>query len=109
MTVQFAESSTRIGKVDPSMNSVWPDAPNDDFRSIFKTPPSPMWVYDLQTLKFLIVNDAARDLYGYSHAAFSVMTVLDIRPAEERARMLEAVHQRPDMETAQRWTHLKAD
>ena len=91
------------------MNSVWPDAPNDDFRSLFKTHPSPMWVYDPKTLKFLIVNDAARDLYGYSHAAFSVMTVLDIRPAEERERMLDAVHQRTDMETAQRWTHLKAD
>lgn len=91
------------------MNSVWPDAPNDDFRSLFKTHPSPMWVYDPETLKFLIVNDAARDLYGYTHAAFAVMTVLDIRPEEERERMLDAVHQRTDMEMAQRWTHLKAD
>jgi PAS domain S-box-containing protein len=68
-----------------------------------------MWVYDPETLKFLIVNDAARDLYGYSHAAFAVMTVLDIRPLGERERMLDAVHHRTDMETAQRWTHLKAD
>lgn len=90
------------------MNSVWPDAPNDDFRSLFKTHPSPMWVYDPQTLKFLIVNDAARDLYGYSQAAFAAMTVLDIRPAAERNRMLDAVQHRTDMETAQRWTHLKA-
>ncbi|MDK4701500.1 EAL domain-containing protein [Rhizobium sp. CNPSo 4062] len=91
------------------MNSVWPDAPNDDFRSLFKTHPSPMWVYDPQTLKFLIVNDAARDLYGYGDSDFAVMTVLDIRPSVERERMLDAVHHRTDIETAQRWTHLKAD
>lgn len=91
------------------MDSVWLDTPSDDFRSLFKTHPSPMWVYDPQTLRFLIVNDAARDLYGYSHAAFTAMTVLDIRPLDERERMLAAVHHRTDMEMAQRWTHLKAD
>jgi diguanylate cyclase (GGDEF)-like protein/PAS domain S-box-containing protein len=86
-----------------------PNAPNDDFRSLFKTHPSPMWVYDPETLSFLIVNDAAVDLYGYTPDNYAKMTVLDIRPADERKRMLAAVNGRTDMEKAERWTHLKAD
>ncbi|MGV1838071.1 sensor domain-containing protein [Rhizobium rhizogenes] len=91
------------------MNSVWPDTPNDDFRSLFETHPSPMWVYDPETLKFLIVNDAAHDLYGYRHEDYVGMTVLDIRPQKERERMLDAIRRRTDVEKAERWTHLKAD
>ncbi|MEZ2222615.1 putative bifunctional diguanylate cyclase/phosphodiesterase [Rhizobium sp. RCC_161_2] len=91
------------------MNSVWPDTPNDDFRSLFETHPSPMWVYDPETLKFLIVNDAARDLYGYRHEDYVGMTVLDIRPQKERERMFDAIRRRTDVEKAERWTHLKAD
>ncbi|WP_420882110.1 putative bifunctional diguanylate cyclase/phosphodiesterase [Rhizobium gallicum] len=82
---------------------------NDDFRSLFKTHPSPMWVYDPETLHFLIVNDAALDLYGFAPEDFSAMTVLDIRPAAERARMLKAVETRTDIEKAERWAHLKAN
>ncbi|MBB3964899.1 putative bifunctional diguanylate cyclase/phosphodiesterase [Rhizobium metallidurans] len=85
------------------------DTPNDDFQSLFATHPSPMWVYDPDTLCFLIVNNAAVDLYGYSREDYAGMTVLDIRPAHERQRMIAAVHARSDMERAERWTHLKAD
>ncbi len=85
------------------------DAPNDDFQSLFATHPSPMWVYDPDTLRFLIVNNAAVDLYGYSPQQYARMTVLDIRPAQERRRMLNAVYARTDMEKAERWTHLKAN
>jgi diguanylate cyclase (GGDEF)-like protein/PAS domain S-box-containing protein len=83
--------------------------PNDDFQSLFATHPSPMWVYDPDTLGFLIVNNAALELYGYSLQEYAGMTVLDIRPAHERRRMLDAVHGRTDMEKAERWTHLKAN
>ncbi|QRM44354.1 EAL domain-containing protein [Rhizobium sp. BG4] len=82
--------------------------PNDDFRSLFETHPSPMWVYDPRTLRFLIVNNAAHDLYGYSAEQFREMTVLDIRPPAERERMMTAVQGRTDIERAERWTHLKA-
>lgn len=85
------------------------DSPNDDFQSLFATHPSPMWVYDPDTLRFLIVNNAAVDLYGYGLHEYARMTVLDIRPDHERQRMLSAVHERTDMEKAERWTHLKAD
>ena len=51
-----------------------------------------MWVYDPVSLRFLIVNEAAVELYGYSPADYQRMTVLDIRPESERQRMLEAMH-----------------
>ncbi|MHB8246951.1 MAG: PAS domain-containing protein [Acidimicrobiales bacterium] len=41
-----------------------------------------MWVYDVETLRFLEVNDAAVADYGYSRAEFLEMTISDIRPAD---------------------------
>jgi diguanylate cyclase (GGDEF)-like protein/PAS domain S-box-containing protein len=79
-----------------------------DFRKLFATHPTPMWVYDPETLRFLIVNDAAVSLYGYSRAAYANMTVLDIRPESERSRMLAAVRSRSDLGRPERWQHLKA-
>ncbi|WP_454851343.1 putative bifunctional diguanylate cyclase/phosphodiesterase [Rhizobium binxianense] len=86
-----------------------PEALNDDFRSLFATHPSPMWVYDPDSLRFLIVNEAAIALYGYSREDYRQMTVLDIRPERERERMVKAVSGRTDMEKAERWIHLKAN
>ncbi|MDP3899069.1 MAG: EAL domain-containing protein [Mesorhizobium sp.] len=80
-----------------------------DFRALFVTHPTPMWVYDPETLRFLTVNDAAVRLYGYPAEAYAHMTVLDIRPKWERERMLVAVQARSDIERAERWQHLKAD
>ncbi|MBX9458873.1 MAG: EAL domain-containing protein [Rhizobium sp.] len=82
---------------------------DSDFRLLFEIHPSPMWIYDPETLRFLIVNEAALTLYGHARADFHTMTVLDIRPDYERARMLQAVHARTDIERAERWAHLKAD
>jgi diguanylate cyclase (GGDEF)-like protein/PAS domain S-box-containing protein len=80
-----------------------------DFRSLFESHPSPMWVYDPITLRFLLVNRAAQELYGYQQRDFASLTVLDIRPVYERQRMLDAVHNRSDIEKAERWEHLKSN
>ena len=42
-----------------------------------------MWVYDVQTLAFLAVNDAAVEAYGYSREEFAALSLADIRPAED--------------------------
>jgi diguanylate cyclase (GGDEF)-like protein/PAS domain S-box-containing protein len=54
------------------------------FRLLFDGNPAPMWVYDRETLGFIAVNDAAVEKYGYSRDQFLAMTVLDLRPHEER-------------------------
>ena len=50
---------------------------------IFRNHPRPIWVYDLTTLQFLDVNDAAVARYGYSRREFLQMRVTDIRPEED--------------------------
>ncbi len=61
----------------------------DNYRNLFDTNPHPMWVFDMETLKFLAVNDTAVAKYGYSREEFMQMTILDIRPPEEQKRLLE--------------------
>lgn len=53
------------------------------YRLLFESNPQPMWVYDLATLRFLAVNDAAVSHYGYSRAEFLDMTIMDIRPGDD--------------------------
>ena len=52
------------------------------YRLLFERSPHPMWVYDRETLRFLAVNQAAVDHYGYSQSEFQAMTILDIHPTE---------------------------
>jgi PAS domain S-box-containing protein len=65
------------------------------YRAMFASNPQPMWVYDVETLRFLDVNDAAVAHYGYSRDEFRAMTVMDIRPDEERRR-----NERPGLPSA---------
>ncbi len=53
------------------------------YRMLFDANPQPAWVYDLETLCFLLVNDAAVARYGYSSDEFLHLTIADIRPEEE--------------------------
>ncbi len=80
-----------------------------DFRILFTTHPTPMWVYDPETLRFIVMNDAAYTLYGYTADEIPGMTVLDIRPQTERDRMLTAIRDRSDLERPERWQHLRAN
>ena len=55
------------------------------FRLLFEANPNPMWVFDEETLRFLAVNAAALRHYGYIREEFLALTVLDLRPPEDRA------------------------
>jgi len=56
-------------------------------RLLFERNPLPTWLYEIDTLKFLRVNDAAVKMYGYNAEEFSNMTILDIRPESEHERV----------------------
>lgn len=58
---------------------------------LFFNNPIPMWIYDLETLEILAVNDAAIKHYGYSRDEFLTMTIKDIRPQEDVLYFLENV------------------
>ena len=61
------------------------------YRTLFAANPQPMWVFDVSSLAFLEVNDAATSQYGYSRGEFLAMTIADIRPPEDVPRMKSAV------------------
>ena len=69
-----------------------------------------MWAYDLETLRFVNVNDAAIGHYGYNKDEFLAMTLRDIRPPEELPR-LEAnlAEPRQRQERSGPWMHRKKD
>ena len=50
---------------------------------LFMNHPQPMWVYDMDSYRFLLVNDAAVAAYGYRREAFLTMTARDIRLPED--------------------------
>lgn len=52
----------------------------EKYKTIFYNSPLPKWIYDLDTLRFLEVNNAATKVYGYTHEEFLNMTIKDIRP-----------------------------
>jgi two-component system, cell cycle sensor histidine kinase and response regulator CckA len=62
------------------------EQPADAYRALFEHNPMPMWVYDSESLAFLEVNAAAVEHYGYTRDEFSRMSILDIRPEEDRAQ-----------------------
>ena len=60
------------------------------YRLLFDANPLPMWVYDIETLAFVAVNDAAIKHYGYSRSEFLGMRITDIRPDAEVPKLLVA-------------------
>ena len=57
-------------------------------------------------MRFLEVNDAAVQNYGYAHDEFLAMTIKDIRPASDVARLVTNVGQsRQTLEHAGSWRH----
>ncbi|MGH8401399.1 MAG: ATP-binding protein [Gammaproteobacteria bacterium] len=82
------------------------------FRHYFEFNPAPMWVYERRTGRFLEVNRAAIKRYGYSREEFMRMTLYDIRPPEDRARLTRQMHETDagqDFREAGDWRHLTKD
>ncbi|HVN48713.1 MAG TPA: PAS domain S-box protein, partial [Bacteroidota bacterium] len=61
------------------------------FRTLFANVPLPAWVFDLETSKFLEVNDAALVLYGYTKEEFFSMRVSDLRVKEDVSQLRAAL------------------
>jgi PAS domain S-box-containing protein len=78
----------------------------ENFRYLFRNSPLPMWVYKVETLEFLEVNDAALSKYGYSRDEFLTMTLKDIRPEEDVERLEQWMRKPPtDRLHAGEWRH----
>ena len=88
-------------------------ASEQNSRLLFESSPLPMWVFDLETLSFLRVNDAAVAHYGYSRDEFLTMKITDIRSPDHVEPLVGEVERiRSEGIGVQRsgeWTHRLAD
>lgn len=80
------------------------------YKYLFQNNPLPMWIIDLETFRFIDVNDAATMHYGYSYDEFLSMTAYDIRPEEDREQFTQL--DRPEKISAGNynrgiWRHIK--
>ncbi len=82
------------------------------YRYLFENNPMPMWVIDLETFRFLDVNEMAVLQYGYSRKEFLSMTALDIRPEKEVELFKQSDHSFDGNAANYRkgvWNHRKKD
>src|SRR6266487_2467488 len=82
------------------------------YRMPFEHAPNPCWVYDVGTLRFMEVNRAACDHYGYTRQEFRDMQITDIPPPEEVPSLLSGVERMVRENGAvgpSTWTHRKKD
>ena len=80
------------------------------YTALFETAPVSMWVIDSQTSRFLMVNSAAVQAYGYTREALLSMTLFDIRPASEHAGLREELADAiPGSERKKPWLHRRKD
>jgi hypothetical protein len=99
----FNANITNIKKVEEALRES-----EEKYRNMFVNNPQPMWIYDLESLYFLEVNDAAINHYGYTRDEFLKMTLKDIRPPEDVEALLRDVQlTRKALNPAGEWRHLK--
>jgi diguanylate cyclase (GGDEF)-like protein/PAS domain S-box-containing protein len=80
------------------------------YRTLFFAHPQPMWVYDLKSLRFLAVNQAAIQHYGYSEAEFLLIKITEILHPEEIPRLLESLSKiEMGLNQIELWRHHKKD
>jgi PAS domain S-box-containing protein len=80
----------------------------EQYRNLFERNPHPMWIYQVNTLKFVKVSGSAIDLYGYSMDEFLAMKITDIRPEAERMRLVRRIKAiGPGVTKQGTWVHQK--
>jgi len=85
-------------------------ASEDRYKKLFELNPQPAWIFERETLRFLAVNQAAVEKYGYSKEEFLAMTIRDIRPPDDVPALIDRVaHLRDGQHALSFWRHRKKD
>lgn len=80
------------------------------YRQLFENSPMPMWVLELPSLRFVDVNEATIQHYGYSREEFLSMSAVDIRPDEEKSRFINLDRSvNKGIMNAGIWKHIRKD
>lgn len=82
---------------------------NESYRNLFFNNPLPIFIWDMETLAILEVNDVAQEEYGYNREELLEMTVLDLRKAEYHDKLRTFAKEFQRAETLKRsgiWEHI---
>jgi PAS domain S-box-containing protein len=81
----------------------------EEYRQLFESNPNPLWIYN-NKFRFVKVNNAAIEKYGYSRRKFLKMTIDDICPSRDNEILNEyAREHQKDFRLTGIWEHKKAD
>jgi len=86
-----------------------------EYELMFRQSPLPMWIHDLDTRRFIDINQAAQRELGYTRDELLQMTVYDIRPESEQKRLkqvLDSLQDQPKVPAFDLygvWTYLTKD
>ncbi|WP_020403807.1 PAS domain S-box protein [Gracilimonas tropica] len=80
-----------------------------NYRLLFQKSPQPMWIFNPDDYSFVEVNNAAVRHYGYSRKEFQEMTILDIRPENDREDVKKDISgiKAHELDENKEWRHLK--
>jgi PAS domain S-box-containing protein len=78
------------------------------YRLLFDNNPQPCFLVDMQTKRYLDVNEAAVRGYGYTRDEFFGMTVYDLRDPDDATRLRDVIDQ-PLAELSRLWRHRRKD
>jgi diguanylate cyclase (GGDEF)-like protein/PAS domain S-box-containing protein len=60
----------------------------EEYRLLFESNPHPLWIFDVESLRFLSVNQAALDRHGYTRDEFLLLKLTDILAPETTSQAL---------------------
>ncbi|HXD33706.1 MAG TPA: PAS domain S-box protein [Pyrinomonadaceae bacterium] len=81
----------------------------EQYRILFESNPLPMWVFDLETLSLLALNEAAVRHYGYTREAFLSLKLQDLHPSlEEAEAMASRLNRIESLSDLGEWRHRTA-
>ena len=63
----------------------------NEMKRLFDENPNPMWVYDPGSLRILMANNAAIQLYKYTREEFMNLTIYDLRPNSEKDKLKDYI------------------
>jgi PAS domain S-box-containing protein len=82
-------------------------ASEEKYRQIFYKNPYPTWIFDLDTLRIVEVNDAAVEKYGFDKNEFYRLTMRDLHVEGEAEFFLESIRHPAAVTSSERrlWHH----
>ncbi|NKI25826.1 PAS domain S-box protein [Arenibacter sp. 6A1] len=72
----------------------------EKYRLLFDLSPLPKYIYDIDSLHIIDVNEAMIKLYGYSRTEFLTMTAINLRPKEEVSKFIAATQKNKEQDSA---------